>query len=291
MQLHQLEYFVAAAEERSVTRAAERLRVAQPGVSAQIRKLERELGHPLLERTTRGVALTPVGSEVLPAARAALAAVAAVQQVVDDVTGLVRGRLAVGAVTSLPALDLPGILADFHHAHPDVEITLAEGGSAALLDALRAGRLDLALVGVVGADPEDLHVEALSEEPLVVVVAPDDPLASRPTVQLAELAQRVFVAPAPGNALREALDQAFAGAPGGPRIAFEAGEPAVVARMVARGLGVALLPASLRAVRDGQVRAVAVTGPLPRTRLALAWRRGYPVSPAARALTRRVLEQ
>ena len=119
MELRQLEYFVAVAEERNFTRAAAKVHVAQPGVSAQIRRLERELGQELLDRGGRSVRLTEAGAAVLPYARAALAAV-------DELAGLLRGHIAIGTVTS-HNVDLPGLLAEFHDDHPAVEITLAEG--------------------------------------------------------------------------------------------------------------------------------------------------------------------
>ena len=112
MELHQLEYFVAVTEEGGFTRAAVRLRIAQPGVSAQIRKLERELGQELLDRSARTVRLTAAGEAVLPYARAALSAVESVREAVAELTGLTRGHVVIGAVTSHP-VDLPGILASF----------------------------------------------------------------------------------------------------------------------------------------------------------------------------------
>src|SRR5690606_35795735 len=119
MELRQFEYFVAVAEERSFTRAAARVRVAQPGVSAQIRRLERELGEPLFDRSGRSVRLTEAGSTVLPYARAALAAVAEAREAVSELTGLLRGRVVVGTLTAFPTheLDVPGLLAEFHTAH------------------------------------------------------------------------------------------------------------------------------------------------------------------------------
>src|SRR3954467_2389851 len=100
MELRQLEYFVTVVEEAGFTRAAERVHVAQPGVSAQIRRLERELGQELLDRSGRSVRLTEVGAAVLPYARAALAAVDGVRLAVDELTGLLRGQVAIGTVTS-----------------------------------------------------------------------------------------------------------------------------------------------------------------------------------------------
>src|SRR5436190_20936586 len=106
MELRQLEYFVAVAEEASFTKAAARVHVAQPGVSAQIRQLERELGQDLFDRTGRAVRLTEVGVAVLPYARAALEAVAGARLAVDELTGLLRGRIAVGMLTACSIVSL-----------------------------------------------------------------------------------------------------------------------------------------------------------------------------------------
>ena len=115
MELRQLEYFVAVTEEAGFTRAAARLHVAQPGVSAQIRQLERELGQPLFDRSGRTVRLTEAGEAVLPYARAALAAVDGARRAVDELTGLLRGHVTIGTIDWIQSLDLPGLLAGFHH--------------------------------------------------------------------------------------------------------------------------------------------------------------------------------
>ena len=142
MELRQLEYLVAVAEEASFTRGAERVHVAQPGVSAQIRRLERELGQDLFDRSRRAVTLTEAGAVVLPHARAALAAVASARTAIDQLTGLLRGRLTIGTLTSVssPRFDLPALLASYHRDHPAVQITLTVGGSSQLAGAVRDGR-------------------------------------------------------------------------------------------------------------------------------------------------------
>jgi DNA-binding transcriptional LysR family regulator len=147
MELHQLEYFVAVAEEASFTRAASRVHVAQPGVSAQVRRLESELGQQLLDRSGRSVRLTEVGSAVLPFARAALDAVANARLAVDDLAGLVRGQVTAGMVSGCALPVLAELLAGFHDRHPGVAIALVEDNSDRLVERLRDGRLDLALIG------------------------------------------------------------------------------------------------------------------------------------------------
>ncbi|MFL6075876.1 MAG: LysR family transcriptional regulator [Mycobacteriales bacterium] len=284
MELRQLEYFLAVVEEGGFTRAAARLHVAQPGVSAQVRQLERELGEALLERSARSVRLTEVGAAVLPYARAALAAVAGTRQAVDELTGLVRGRVAMGSVTS-SSLTVPDLLADFHRAWPAVEITLVEANSDRLLAALQAGELDLALLAVPAGAPPGIETETVADEPFVAAVAPGDPLAGRTTVAFGTLAAgRDLICLPRGTGVRARLDEAYAAAGLPPRIAFEATDPAVVAHLAARGLGVAVLPRSLVAAHPDTLRAVEIIRPRLRGRLALAWRAGGAASPAARAL-------
>ncbi|MDL5160218.1 LysR family transcriptional regulator [Actinomycetospora termitidis] len=282
VQLHQLEYLVAVADEGGFTRAAERLRVAQPGVSAQVRKLERELGHELLDRSGPRVRPTPVGTEVVAAARRALDAVAGVTRVVEDLDGLLRGEARVGMVTSGPFLDVPGVLAEFAAMYPGVTCTLVEAGSGRLVTMLREGRVDVALIGAAGGVADDLVARTVTEESLVVAVPSGDPLATAASVAPRDLAGRDVVAPSEGNALREAFDLACADVP--VRIACAASDPTVLARLAARGLGVAVLPASLSALRSEELVTVPFAADV-RARLVLAWPRGS-VGPAAAALTR-----
>jgi DNA-binding transcriptional LysR family regulator len=282
MELRQLEYFVTVAEEGSFTRAAEKVHVAQPGVSAQIRRLERELGQELLDRSGRSVRLTVVGAAVLPYAKAALAAVAGARLAVDELTGLLRGQVAVGMVTSHNA-DLPGLLAGFHRDHPDVEITLAEANSDDLVAALRDGRLDAAIVSLGPAPPPDLDHVVVTDEAITAAVALDHELAGRPEIPLAQLRDRPLISLPPGTGIRSHLDGACAKAGFAPKIAFEASQPVVLAQLAGRGLGVAILPDSLARNRP-DLHPVTIVRPALRGQLVFAWRAGGPVSPAARAL-------
>src|SRR5260370_3360085 len=142
-----LRSLVGVAEEASFTRAASRVHVAQPGVSAQVRRLESELGQQLLDRSGRSVRLTEAGSAVLPFARAALDAVANARLAVDQLAGLVRGQVTVGMVSGCSVQILPELLAAFHDIYPGVGIALSEDGSDHLIESLRDGHLDLALIG------------------------------------------------------------------------------------------------------------------------------------------------
>lgn len=296
MELRQLQYFVAVVEEANFTRAAARLHLAQPGVSAQIRQLERELGQPLLDRSGRSVTLTEVGESVLPYARAALAAVEEIRQTVDEFGGLLRGRVRVGLVSgaSTRRFDLASLLADFHDAHPQVEMSLTEDTSERMLAALHDGALDLAVIGLADEEPPaGISCRIVVDEPLVAAVAPDDALlaahAGRTTVPLAALRDRPLISLPRGTGLRGVLERCCARAGFRPRIAFEAAAPQVLARLAARGLGVAVVPAlpAAEAAAAG-LRTLEITDPRPRGRVALAWRAEGPAGPAARALLERL---
>jgi DNA-binding transcriptional LysR family regulator len=283
MELHQLAYLVAVADAGSFTRAAERLHVSQPGVSAQVRKLESELGEPLLDRAPGGVTPTGVGEEVLAEARRALAAVEAIRETVAAHGGLLRGRVNVGVIGSGIPPELPDLLASFARAHPGVELSLTEGRGQERLAALLDGRSDLAIVGIVGGPPVGVATAVLRDEPVVAAVAVGDPLAGRGPVTLADLADRPFIALPEGTGLRAGLEAALAAAGLHPRFAYEAGTPLVLGELAARGLGVAIVPASVVPYVRGLV-AVALDEPGLRGRVELAWPSARPVGPAGRAL-------
>jgi DNA-binding transcriptional LysR family regulator len=289
MELRQLEYLVTVVEEASFTRAAARLHVAQPGVSAQIRQLERELGQTLLDRTSQGVRLTEAGAAVLPYARAALAAVPGARQAADELSGLLRGHLTIGTVGSIssPDVDVPALLAGFHADHPGVDISLIVGTSDELLAAVRTGEIDLAFAGLGSTAPADIGIHVLTSEPLAAVVVRTDPLAAQSVIALTALAGRTLIALPRGTGLRSCIDDACLAAGFTPSIALEAADPRVVAELAARGLGVGIVPRAV-AQADRRLHAVTIDPPALVGRIALAWRTEGPASPAARVLTARV---
>jgi DNA-binding transcriptional LysR family regulator len=286
MELRQLEYFVAVADEASFTRAAARLHVAQPGVSAQVRGLERELGVDLFDRSGRAVRLTEAGAAVLLYARAALGAAAGARLAVDELTGLVRGHVAVGMVVACSSYDFANLLADFHHAYPAVEIALSEANTDALIQGLRAGQLDLAFVGLGDTTPPGIEIELVADEPLVAAVSKNDVLVARKSIPLDAIRDRALMSLPRGTGLRSCLDDACARSGFEPRITLEASNLSILAALASRGLGVAILPESV-AVANPELHAIAITRPAMRGRLALAWRTAGPISPAARALIAR----
>ena len=284
MELRQLEYFVAVVEERSFTRAAQRERVAQPAVSAQIRRLERQVGQPLLTRSSRDVRLTQAGAAILPHARAALAAVRDAQATVDEVAQLIRGAVAIGTVTLHP-VDVAGLIAAFHADYPEVEITLGTDNSDALLAMLEDGRLDMAIVSI-GVDETlpGMDFAVVTDEALEAVVATGHRLARRKALSLKELCEHPLISLPAGTGLRSRLDSACAAAGLRPRIAFEATSPLELAELARHGLGVAILPQSMARSSD-ELHALRLPPEL-RGRLVWAWRSDV-TSPAARLLSER----
>ncbi|MGY5117883.1 LysR family transcriptional regulator [Streptomyces sp. 900105755] len=272
MELRQLEYFVAVAEERNFTRAAERVRISQSGVSAQIRQLERELGAELFDRSARTVTLTVAGQAALDYARAALTAAGAVGQAVGEVTDLIRGRLTVGMVIGCTLTPLFDALAAFHEAHPGVELLLLEDGSDRLVDGVRSGAVDLALVGAASATPDGLEALTVISERIVAAVPAGHPLADRERVTLRDLMSHPIVCMPTGTGLRAVFDQACATQNLRPTIALQASAPDAIADLAARGLGVAVLSESMAAAHRDRLLARAVDDVETPALLALVWR-------------------
>ncbi|MFF0579231.1 LysR family transcriptional regulator [Streptosporangium saharense] len=282
MELRQLEYFVAVAEERNFTRAAERVRISQSGVSAQIRQLEREVGAELFDRSARVVTLTVAGKAALQHARAALAEAAALGRAVGEVTGLVRGRLTVGMVVGCTVTPLFDALAAFHRAHPGVEISLFEADSDRLVGEVRAGGADLALVGCAGATPEGLEALTIVSEGLVAAVPYGHPLAGRSSVTLRGLTEHPIVCMPPGTGLRAVLDLACAARDLRPEITLQAGAADAVADLAARGLAVAVLSASMATGYGERLAVLPIDDVEVPALLALVWRDTH--NPALREL-------
>lgn len=284
MELRQLRYLITVIEEASFTRAATQLHVAQPGVSAQIRQLEREVGETLLDRSGRTVRATEAGLAMLPYARAALDAVASARMSVDELTGLVRGQVTVGTVASIAAIDLPGVLAEFHRNHPEVAITVAEGRPEELVAQLRAGQVDMVLVGS-GMTDAAMATQVVADEALIAIVGHDHPLAARATITIPGLRNRDLISLSRGTGLRACVDAACASAGFEPRIAFEVSDPRVLVQFAARGLGIGLVSESIARAHAGEVHTLTIAK-APRARILLGWRQDGPISPAGRALIR-----
>jgi DNA-binding transcriptional LysR family regulator len=283
MELRQLEYFVAVAEEANFTRAAERVHISQSGVSAQVRRLEQELGATLIDRSGRRATLTAAGEAALDHAREVLGAANAVRQAVDDVAGVLRGRLDVGMVSGCTITPLFDALAAFGAAHPGIELSLIEDSSDRLTERLRAGHVDVALIGAAGHTPEGLEAFTIASERLVAAAPKGHPLAGREdSCTLAEVTAHPLVCMPPGTGVRAVLDAACARRGLVPEIALIASAPDAVADLAQRGLGVAILSESMASAQDGRLQAVPIADVDVPAILAFVWR--PEPSPALREL-------
>ncbi|MFC4012305.1 LysR family transcriptional regulator [Nonomuraea purpurea] len=288
MQLQQLAYFVAVAETRHFTQAAERMRVAQPSLSKQIKALEHDLGAPLFSRARGNVTLTPAGEALLPLARRILADADTARQEVAQLAGLRRGRVRLGATPSLCAGLLADALARFHRAYPGIELLVEEGGSRDLVKALARGQLDLSLIimPLQSDDPALVTEEILREN--LVVVTPSHERSKGPYLEIEDLRGRPMVMFRRGYDLREATLTACRQAGFEPRLAVQGGEMDAVLRFVEAGLGVAVVPSMVLDGRPGLSGTPLAPPGLNRT-IALAHRKDVEPATAAQAFRQTLL--
>src|SRR4051794_11375329 len=243
MELQQLRYVLAVAETGSFTRAAERCFVVQSALSHQIAGLERELGVRLFARTSRRVALTRAGEAFLPAARACLEAADRAAADAAAATGEIRGRLAIGMIPTVTGIDLPAALREFHLRHPQVRIVLRGAGSDEMVESIRAGELDVAVLGLPeSARPPGGRLRALDHDPPAAGPARTHRLATRARLDLAALAGEPFADFPADTAGRAQSDLAFAAAGLSREVAFEAMATDLILGLIRQGLAVALLP-------------------------------------------------
>lgn len=284
MQFQQLLYFVAVAETRHFTRAAERVHVSQPSLSQQIKALEQELGAELFSRARGNIALTDAGEALLPLARRILADTDTARHEVQELVQLRRGRVRLGATPSLCTGLLPDVLRAFHDLHPGIRLLIEEGGSHDLVRELARGALDLALVVLPLPTPSPAltTVELLTED-LVVVSAASAPAPRRP-VRIADLREQPLVMFRHGYDLRELTVAACRAEGFEPSFTVEGGEMDAVLGFVRAGLGLAVVPTMVAARAGRDLRVTALARPGLRRTIALAHRSDVAPPRAAREL-------
>ncbi len=282
MDLRQLRYLVALAEEGSFTRAAASVHIAQPAVSQQIRRLEEELGLTLVERTTRRVALTDAGELLVVRARRIMAELEAAETELQALRGMYAGHVTIGAMHTMGPVDLSLALALFSERHPNVRFTVREHSSEEMAEMLRVDELDLAFLSVTErVESHGLGLHQLVSEELVVLLPRTHRLGKRPQVRMAELADEPFISFRVGARLRELLISAGHQADFEPRVTIETNESQRVRRLVSRGLGVAILPRSDAEGPGADVAVATLSEPALRRDITLAWRDGRRHAPAA----------
>ncbi|TCJ16002.1 LysR family transcriptional regulator [Rubrobacter taiwanensis] len=276
MNLQRLRYFVVVAEELSFTRAAERLHMAQPPLSYQIRQLEEELGARLFYRNKRNVRLTEAGRLLLEEARRLLVHAEQAASVVQRAGQGEVGRLSVGFVPSAANRILPPLLRAFGERFPSVELLLREADPDRLLGSLGDGRVDVGFLYLPLFEQGSLESRSVSREPFVAVLPDTHPLAARPRVTLQDLAEEPFVLTPKyrGAGLRDKIAAHCRRAGFEPRVVQEAWLMQTTVSLVAGGIGVTLVPASLRNLQRTGVVYKAVEGLSPEIELGAVWRRG-----------------
>ncbi len=280
MELNQLRYVLAVARTRNFTRAASECFVVQSALSHQIASLERELGVRLFARTSRRVEVTPAGEAFLPSAQACLDAAdrAAAEAAAAD--GTIRGLLRVGLIPTVTAFAVPRVLRDLRERHPEVRVTMRNGASTELVDAVATGDLDVAVLGLPASQhPARVASRELARERLVAVVGSSHRLASRRRIRLRDLAEETFVDFPRGSSGRAQSDLAFAAAGLQRSVDFETMVVDTASDLVADGLAVTLLPAGVVPARDDLVAIEVSDGPVRVQHL--AWSDFNP-SPATR---------
>ena len=280
MELRHLRYFVAVAEERHITRAAERLGMQQPPLSQQIRALERELGVQLFRRLPRGVELTDAGSVFLADARAILSHIDHAFATTKRTARGEQGQVAVGFTSSAPFNPfVPRVIRAYREAFPLVSLTLEEAGTTELIDDVRNERIDAAFIRTAIAHREGLVITLLLQEAMMLALPRGHALARRKSkaLPLAALAGETFIVyrRRSGPGLYDAILAACHDAGFSPRIGQEAPRIVSTLNLVAAGLGISLVPESLQLMRMHGVIFRPLAGAVqPKAPLYLAARRG-----------------
>jgi LysR family transcriptional regulator, transcription activator of glutamate synthase operon len=281
MELRQLRYVEAVARHRHFTRAAEELHVAQSALSHQIRRLEAELGTDLFSRTSRSVTVTEAGEAVAARARGVIDQVDGLRHEVDELRGLVRGELGVGATLPAGEIDVPGVLVRFSEAYPGIEVELQEGTAAEMMSYLLDGRIDAAFSLLANEPPPEVAVERLGEEEIVAAF-PAGEGPDRERVSAAELARHSMITPRMGSAIKQAVDEFSARAGKTLDVSLESGDPFLLRCLVSAGFSAAILPESLTR-REGPPIDVRGLRPAVRVPATLIWHGRRHQTPAARA--------
>jgi DNA-binding transcriptional LysR family regulator len=290
IEIRQLRYFQAVAEELHFGRAAARVAIAQPALSRQIQQLEQEVGTPLFRRTQRQVELLPAGALLLERTRTILHELERAALDARRTGSGELGRLSVGFIHSSTYGLLPSIIGRFRELYPAIELELHEMPITVQHAALLRGAIDVGLLRVQRA-PTELEVVPVMEDPLILALPAMHPLAGRKTLRLKSVADYPFVMFGKGDSalFHDRIQRLFQQAGVQPNVVQHATQIHTVVGLVGAGLGVAVVPETARNLHPQQVRFVRLADAAEPLQVALAWRRGHE-TPAIRSF-RTVTEQ
>lgn len=283
MEVHQLRYALAVADTGSFTAAAAALHVSQSGVSAQVGRLEHELGVRLFDRSGRRVTVTAAGADLLDRMRAAIAALADVRSVADEVLGLVRGAVRLGSVAGLGWPAFLDALESVHKEHPGLELSLREGNSALLQKDVLQGRLDLAIVSWVDEPLTGLRWFAAVEERVAAAVSTQHEWARRDSISPTDLLDVAVVSLPAGSGMRGAYETMMRREGLPAPVTWEVTLPATARALAGRGLGAAVLTTSHADVPDNLVY-VPIDSAHARSELGVVWRSSGTMTAATRTV-------
>lgn len=241
MEIHQLRYFVAAAEAGTISRAAERCRVAQPSLSQQLRKLEDAVGAPLFDRLGRGVALTDAGRALLPRARRILAEVRDIEDRLGADVAAGSGRLAIGAIPTMAPYVLPPLLARLRPAFPQCEVLVVEDLTEHLIEQLEDNRLDVAIMSTP-VEHDRIALEVVGSEPMFVVAPAGHALGTLPSITLDQLRDQPTITLHDMHCLGRQISGFCAARRLARQVVCRTAQLATVLAFVGEGLGVSLVP-------------------------------------------------
>ncbi len=283
--LHQLRIFQAVAQQRSYSRAAEVLFLSQPGVSLQVKALERSIGLPLFEKVGRTLRLTEAGSELLSYSERIFALMDETQLVLEELSGARRGTVKVAASTTAGIYIVPSALGAFHRQNPDVKLTLDVVNRFTVQERLLNDEVDMAVMGLI-EDTHDLEVAEFVPNELVVIASPRHRLAGVKNIPLEELSKEIFLLREAGSGTRTDVERHFLGKGAPVHVGMELRSSGAIKQAVAADLGIAVMP--LRALEleliVGRLVILDVEGFPVHRHWSLVRRRGRHLSAVALAL-------
>ena len=298
MTLTELKYIVAVAREKHFGRAAEACFVAQPTLSVAIKKLEDELGVTIFERGGSEISVTPLGAQIVAQAERVLEQTAAIKEIAKQNKDPLAGPLRLGVIYTIAPYLLPPLVKNMIERVPQMPLVLQENFTVKLIELLRQGELDAAIMALPFPE-QGLMVQPLYDEPFVVALPKNHPWASRKSIHAEELKSETMLLLGNGHCFRDQVLEVcpemsrFSTTGDGIARTFEGSSLETIRHMVASGIGITVLPAASvpnTQAKDGMLRYIPFSEPAPSRRVVIAWRKSFTRRPAIEAVREAVLD-